>query len=68
MRSALSIPLDRAFELCKAYRERRGVRLFSQCRGCVRYSKEVPEKMCFFKSPTHDGCKFVNGLFESSMQ
>ena len=68
MTSELSIPLDRAFELCKAYRERKGVRLFSQCWGCVRYSKKVPEKMCFFKPPTHDGCKFVNRLFESSAQ
>jgi hypothetical protein len=65
MTSELSIPLDKAFELCKAYREK-GVRLFSQCWGCVRYSKEVPEKMCFYKPPTNDGCKFVNRLFESS--
>ena len=67
MTSELSIPLDKAFELCKAHREKKGVRLFSQCWGCVRYSKEVPEKMCFYKPPTNDGCKYVNKLFVSSM-
>ena len=68
MTSELSISLDKAFELCKAHREKNGVRLFSQCWGCVRYSKEVPEKMCFYKPPNNDGWKFVNKLFESSMQ
>jgi hypothetical protein len=64
----LSIPLEKAFELCKAHREKKGVRLFSQCWGCVRYSKEVPEKMCFYKPPSHDGCKHVNRLFESLVE
>jgi len=68
MTSELSIPLDKAIELCKLHREKKGIRLFSQCWGCMRYSKEVPEKMCFYKPPTNDGCKFVNSLFESSMQ
>ena len=68
MMSKLSIPLDKAFELCKSHRKKNGVRLFSQCWGCVRYSKEVPEKMCFYRPPTNDGCKFVNRLFELSEQ
>jgi len=66
MTDELAIPLDKAFELCKAHRERKGVRMFSQCWGCVRYSKEVPEKMCFYKPPAHDGCKFINRLFMST--
>jgi len=64
--SEITIPLKKAHELCKVHREKNGVRLFSQCWGCVRYSKDVPEKMCFFKPPTNDGCKHVNKLFEQS--
>ena len=61
-----NIPLEKAYALCKTHRERNGVRLFSQCWGCVRYSKDVPEKMCFFKPPNNDGCKHVNRLFEET--
>lgn len=66
MTSDIRIPLDKAFELCRAHRDMKGVRLFSQCWGCVKYSKEDPEKMCFYNPPIHDGCKFVNKLFEST--
>jgi len=47
---------------CKKYREEHKVRLFSQCWGCLKYSKDDPEKMCFFKLPDNDGCKFVNEI------
>ncbi len=66
MSSNLSIPLEKAYELCKAHRDKHGVRLFSQCWGCVRFSKEVPEKMCFYNPPNNDGCKIVNKLYEAS--
>jgi hypothetical protein len=66
MSSSISIPLEKAVELCKAHRDKHGVRMFSQCWGCVRFSKGVPEKMCFYKPANNDGCKFVNELFESS--
>jgi hypothetical protein len=66
MTSEISIPLDKAFELCKIHRAKNGARLFSQCWGCVRFSKEAPEKMCFYKLPNNDGCKIVNRLFEES--
>jgi hypothetical protein len=66
MTPEISIPLDKAFELCKIHREKHGARLFSQCWGCVRFSKEMPEKMCFYKPPNNDGCKIVNTLFEAS--
>jgi hypothetical protein len=66
MAHELSIPLDKAFELCRSHRAKNGVRLFSQCWGCARFSKETPEKMCFYKPPNNDGCKFVNRLFEES--
>jgi hypothetical protein len=64
MKSEISIPLDEAFQLCKAHREKNGVKMFSQCWGCVRVSKEVPEKMCFYKTPNNNGCKHVNKQFE----
>jgi hypothetical protein len=66
MSSGKSIPLEKAFELCTVHRDKHGVRVFSQRWGCVRYFKEVPEKMCFFRPPTNDGCKFVNKLYEAS--
>ena len=64
---SISIPFDKAVELCKLHRQKHNVRLFSQCWGCLKYSKEEPSKMCFYneKNPTENrGCKFVNRLFE----
>jgi hypothetical protein len=66
MESEISIPLEKAIKLCKAHRNKNGVRMFSQCWGCMRFSKETPEKMCFYKPPNNDGCKIVNKLFEES--
>ncbi len=66
MTPELSMSLDKAFELCKSHRAKSGVRLFSQCWGCIRFSKETPEKMCFYKPPNNDGCKIVNRLFEET--
>ncbi len=66
MSPELIIPLEKAHELCKAHRAAKGVRMFSQCWGCVRYSKDVPEKMCFYDPPNNNGCKHVNKLFEDS--
>ncbi len=66
MPSEIIIQLDKAFEMCKAHREKNGVKMFSQCWGCVRFSKEVPEKMCFYNPPNNNGCKHVNKLFEES--
>ena len=53
-------PFEEAIELCRKYREKQKVRVFSQCWGCVRFSKGNPEKMCFYKPPNNNGCKFVN--------
>ncbi len=61
-----SIPLNVAVDCCKAYREMRKVRLFSQCWGCMRFSKSAPEKMCFYKPPNNTGCKFVNTVFKEA--
>jgi hypothetical protein len=65
MPSEIAIPLERAAELCKAYRDRHGTRLFSQCWGRTKYAKGDPEKMCFYTPPSNDGCKKVNELFKA---
>lgn len=61
-----SMPFERAFELCKRYREEHKVRVFSMCWGCMRYSKGNPEKMCFYKPPKNNGCRFVNKLYKEA--
>jgi hypothetical protein len=66
MKSAITIPSDKALELRKAYREKNGVRVFSQCWGCIKFSGNNTEKMCVHKPPNNDGCKIVNRLFEES--
>lgn len=57
--SEFSVSQERALELCKSFRDKHKVRLFSQCWGCLRFSKEVPDKMCFYKPPNNDGCRFI---------
>jgi len=66
MPSEISLTLEKAYELCKANREKNGARIFSQCWGCVRYSKEVLEKMCFYNPPHNNACKHVNKMFDAS--
>jgi hypothetical protein len=66
MSSNISLSAEKAYELCKAHREKNGARTFSMCWGCVKYSKDVPEKMCFYKPPNNDACKHVNKMYESS--
>ncbi len=66
MGDEISIPLEHAAELCQQYRDKNKVKLFSQCWGCMRYSKGVPEKMCFYKPPNNDGCGKVNGLAKNA--
>jgi len=58
------IPFEKAVALCKEYRDKHKVRLFSQCWGCLKFSGE-PNKMCFSNPPENRGCKFINELFDS---
>jgi hypothetical protein len=62
------IPLEKAVTLCRKYRDKHAVRMFSQCWGCIRFSKEEPTKMCFYDPPENRGCKFVNSLFDGSIE
>ena len=60
------ISLEEAFKLCKKYRDEHKVRLFSQCWGCLKFSKEESIKMCFYNPPENRGCKFINAQFDES--
>jgi hypothetical protein len=61
--SIIRIPEDLALKLCKEIREEKPVKLFSQCWGCLKYSKEDPKKMCFYDPPKNRGCKKINKRF-----
>lgn len=63
MQGGVPIPAERALELCREYCEGHGVKTFSQCWGCLRFSKGDPAKMCF-AGEGNRGCRFVNELFE----
>ena len=62
--SGQAIPRDTAFLLCEDIRKEKGVRLFSQCWGCVKFSKNNPDKMCFSGQPDYRGCKLVNDRYD----
>ena len=63
-----NIPVEEAVELCERFRSKKKVRLFSQCWGCMKYSKGDPEKMCFYDPPSNRGCKKVNREFDSNVK
>lgn len=58
------IPQETARDLCREIRQAKATRLFTQCWGCVRATRGVEEKMCFFKPPDFRGCALVNGRFD----
>ena len=64
--SVQAIPRDVAFQLCEEIRKERGVRLFSQCWGCVKFSKNDPAKMCF-NGTDNRGCRWVNEQYEKRL-
>lgn len=59
-----AIPLDVAMRLCEEVQEEKGVRLFSQCWGCLKFSKGDPAKRCFANELDNRGCRFVNAKFD----
>ncbi|MGA1873187.1 MAG: hypothetical protein ACMUHY_05900 [Thermoplasmatota archaeon] len=59
------ISLGTGSELCRRYREKHKLRLFSQCWGCVKFSKGDPKKMCFYNGADNRGCSKVNSLFDN---
>ncbi len=62
--SIRKIPEDVALMLCKEIREEKPVRLFSQCWGCLKFSKEDAKKMCFYDPPKNRGCNKINKRFD----
>jgi hypothetical protein len=64
MEPNISISLDQAIDLCRQYLEKHEARLFTQCWGCLKFSYRVPQKMCFYKPPYNNGCRFVNELYK----
>ncbi|UCC58661.1 MAG: hypothetical protein JSW14_01715 [Candidatus Bathyarchaeum sp.] len=62
-KNSQAIPREVAFQLCEEIRKEKGVRLFSQCWGCVKFSKNDPDKMCF-SGPDYRGCKRVNERYD----
>ena len=62
--SISKIPEDVALKLCKEIRQDKSVKLFSQCWGCLKYSKEDPTKMCFYDPPKNRGCNKINKQFD----
>jgi hypothetical protein len=59
-----SIPEDIALQICEQIREEKKVRIFSQCWGCVKFSKGDAKKMCFYDPPDNRGCKLVNKQYD----
>lgn len=62
-KSGKAIPQEVALQLCEETRKEKGVKLFSQCWGCVKFSKGDPSKMCF-NNPEYRGCKWVNKRYD----
>jgi hypothetical protein len=55
---------DIALKLCNEIRDEKPVKLFSQCWGCLKFSKEDPAKMCFYDPPKNRGCTIINKKFD----
>jgi hypothetical protein len=62
--SGETIPENVALKICKKIRQEKPVRLFSQCWGCLKYSKEDTKKMCFYDPPINRGCNKINKRFD----
>jgi hypothetical protein len=59
-----AIPKDMAFQLCEEIRKEKAGKRFTQCWGCVKFSKGDPAKMCLSSRPDYRGCKLVNECYD----
>jgi hypothetical protein len=66
--SETPIPKDEAVKICSEIRKENGIKLFSQCWGCMRFSKGDPEKMCVSSKPDNRGCGLVNKQYDSLLK
>jgi hypothetical protein len=62
--SGEAIPEDVALQLCSEIRNEKKVKLFTQCWGCVKFSKGDPAKMCFSSQPGNRDCSIVNKRYD----
>jgi hypothetical protein len=62
--SSEAIPEDIALKLCAEARQEKGVKVLSQCWGCVKFSKGDPVKMCFSSRPDNRGCGIINKRYD----
>ena len=58
------IPKETAIRLCNEIRSTKEKKLFSQCWGCVKFSKGIFDKMCAAGKPDYRGCALVNARYE----
>ena len=59
-----AIPEDVALQVCSEIRAEKKVKLFTQCWGCVKFSKGDPAKMCFSSQLDNRGCGIVNKRYD----
>lgn len=59
-----AIPPDVARRLCLEIREEKAQRLFTQCWGCVKFSKSDEKNLCYNSERDLRGCGLVNRLYD----
>ncbi len=63
-----AIPPETARQLCAAISAENKRKWYTaggmMCRGCLRFSKGDPAKMCFASTPDNRGCYQVNARFD----
>ncbi len=63
-----AIPQETALQLCAAIRAENRHKWYTpggmMCRGCVKFSRGDPAKMCFASSPDNRGCYQVNARYD----
>jgi recombinational DNA repair protein RecR len=62
--SGEAIPEVVALQLCSEIRNEKKIKLFTQCWGCVKFSKGDPAKMCFSSQTDNRGCSIVNKRYD----
>ncbi|OGS41520.1 MAG: hypothetical protein A3K67_00960 [Euryarchaeota archaeon RBG_16_62_10] len=60
------IPREVAERLCGEIAAVKGKKLFSQCWGCLKFSKGDFSKMCAANGPGFRGCKLVNKRYDET--
>lgn len=64
-----AISKEEALRLCAAIQTENRRKWFTpggmMCRGCVRFSKGNPAKLCFANRPDNRGCYQVNARYDA---